>query len=172
MNKSVFFCGVGGQGKTTTANLIAPILDVPIIDGLSRGNPYPMGSEEGQNWLAREVGNKSAASLRGYHRKGVYCRTPIDVYAYSAAYGKGRLDYQSDIMKSWLNTKPRIVYFPYLFKIEDDGFRPTDDTLAMTVDSLILEVLDMYSIRNSSRIQIASNSVPEQRVKEIIEFLS
>ncbi|AWN04454.1 hypothetical protein PBI_GRAYSON_111 [Rhodococcus phage Grayson] len=170
--KSVFFTGVGGQGKTTTANLIAPILDVKIIDGISRSNPYPMGSEEGQNWLAREVCQRSIANVKGKYRSGVYCRTPIDVYAYSYAYNKGNLDYQKSLIEKWIKSKPKIVYFPYLFKIEDDGFRPTDDTLAMTVDSLILEELNRYSIRNSSCIHIASNSVPEQRAKEIIEFLS
>ena len=167
MNKSVFFTGAGGQGKTTTANLLSPIIKLPVVDGLSRGNPYPMGSDEGQYWLEETVWYECMSpELR------IHCRTPIDVYAYSKAYGTCSLDDMIYFMEAWLVKKPKIVYFPYLFKIEDDGFRPTDDTLAMTVDSLILEALDMYSIRNSSRIHIASNSVPEQRVKEIIEFLS
>lgn len=164
---SLFFTGVGGQGKTTTANLLSPIIKLPVVDGLSRKNPYPMGSDEGQDWLGMKVW------LNSVHRKSkIHCRTPIDVWAYSRVYGTGNILNQEAYVESWLKKKPTIVYFPYLFKIEDDGFRPTDDTLAMTVDSLILERLDMYSMRNSSRIHVASNSVPEQRVKEIIEFLS
>lgn len=165
--ESVFFTGTGGQGKTTTANLLSPIINIPIVDGLSRGNPYPMGSDEAQDWLGIKVWFNSIQK-----RPKIHCRTPIDVWAYSRAYGTGNLEYQEIYIESWLKKKPKIVYFPYLFKIEDDGFRPTDDTLAMTVDSFILEKLSTYSIRNSSCIHIASNSVPEQRAKEIIEFLS
>lgn len=166
--ESVFFTGAGGQGKTTTAKLIAPVVGLDIVDGLSRNNPYPMGSDEGQDWLGMTVWLKSV-----HPRPKIHCRTPIDVWAYSKVYGTGNITNQEKYLQSWLAKNPNVVYFPKFFSVENDGFRPTDESLAWQVDQWIQDVLYKYMQKDSDKVLRMARTLPEQRAKVVLShFLS
>lgn len=157
---TIFFCGSSGQGKTTTANLLNEATGLKVIDGISRSSVHKHGTDEHQQWLSKTIYRISMTE------KGIHCRTPLDVYAYTQAYGRYSPCDETNV-RFFSFKKPVMIYFPLLFKdIEDDGVRPTDLKLNETVDGYIKSALDRY---NFNYLALQGNS-PEERVQDILNY--
>lgn len=158
---TVFFTGSSGQGKTTTAKIVSERLQVPVWDGVSRSSPFEMGTREHQEYISNEVFARCTAY------DGVHTRTPIDVLAYTYVFGTGNYAKDGHHVFKFLSTHPKIVYFPMLLEVEDDGFRPTDIELTRKVDRHIQDTLHIYGVTYLT-LDLES---PEERAEKIITFV-
>lgn len=157
----IFFCGTGGQGKSTSARLLSDSLNLPVIDGISRSSPHKRGSLDHQAWTGQKV-HESVLN----NESGIYCRTIIDVNAYSDAMGL-HIKRNESLQDYWLLCQRTVIFFPLLFAPEDDGVRFTDQRFAEDVHISIKTRLDRsrvdyYTVKNES---------PEDRNKHILDFL-
>ena len=157
----VFFCGTGGQGKSTSARLLADSLDLPVIDGIVRSSPHKQGSQKHQEWSGEKV---QEAVLN--NDSGIFCRTIIDVNAYSDAMGH-YIKRNESLQDYWLLGQRTVIYFPLLLTPEPDGVRFTDQAFLEEVDASMKDRLDRsrvdyYTVKNES---------PEERNRHILDFL-
>lgn len=100
--------------------------------------------------------------------RGIHCRTPLDVAAYTKAYES--YSPMDDInSRLWAARKPCLIYIPLHFeKIEDDNNRPTDLEFNRKVDQEIQDSLARYNLKY---LTLSANS-PEERVQEILSYWS
>lgn len=156
--KAIYFTGSSGSGKTTTSELVAHRTGLKIFDGITRSSPFKMGTDENQQYVSRKIYSTCMSRL------GVHCRTPLDVYAYTQAFGL-RSPADEQHVKFFAKTNPFLVHFPVLGQIEDDGFRPTDREFNLQVDEHIRFMIKRY---NFNCLYLQSDSSPEERAGEII----
>lgn len=156
--KSIYFTGCSGSGKTTTGMLVAHRTGLGILDWVSRNSPHKMGTDENQRYISKKVYQRCMKQL------GVHTRTPLDVYAYTQAFGLYSPTDEQHIDLFRL-TNPFLVYYPILDHIEDDGFRPTDRKLNETVDEQIKLMIKRY---NFNCLFLSKDTSPEERADEII----
>lgn len=159
---SIYFCGASGQGKSSTANVVADILGLPVIDGVSRNSVHKFGTDVHQQWLSKTIYRMAMCEI------GIHCRTPLDVYAYTDAYDAYSPTDELNV-RFWSFTNPCVIYFPlYFTTIENDGQRPTDLAFNQHVDDTLQELLRRY---NFEYLTLSDNS-PEERAEEIIKYWS
>lgn len=161
---NVYLTGCSSQGKSLTARLIAKRLKLNVLDNISRSSAFKIDTKEHQMYMSETVYNSCITM-----HDTVYCRTPLDVYAYSMAYKSGRSILFEDRIraKCFAAGLIKVIYFPYLLPIEDDGFRPTDPAFNKRIDLSIKKQLEIYNI-DYYRVLLES---PEERVEHIIKFL-
>lgn len=157
----VFFCGTGGQGKSTSARLLSDSLNLPVIDGVSRSGTHKKGSLEHQEWVGQKIQDSVISN-----DNGIFCRTIIDVNSYSDAMGY-KIKRNESLEDYWLLGHRTVIYFPMLFVPEDDGVRFTDNDFNRRVDQSIKTRLDSTDIEYYT----VKNESPEIRNEKILDFL-
>lgn len=162
----VGFCGAGGTGKTTTAELLKDKLGLPFIPSVARDIFKRRGLTEASQ-RAMTVAEKldlqdELFTAREKQIKenpnGIYDRTSIDNLAYctwrceegmSEQYLRDKLDR----CKASCDLFDHIFYFPLYSSAKwqtqnnQDGFREDHYTGRFIIDSLVLGIIERMGIR-------------------------
>lgn len=165
MTDSIFFTGPSGTGKTTTARLMASEMAYSVIDNISRNSPYAheYGSIEHQMFVSESVWNHCRDSFNVIH-----CRTPLDVYAYSYAYGiKESQARDYDRVLQFADLGAPVIFFPLYWSPQVEKGRNSDMALNRVVEEVIMSaiedlMIDCYVVKNEST---------RDRVNNIFEYL-
>jgi hypothetical protein len=178
------FCGAGGTGKTTTAQLLSETHSVPLLPSSTRGVFKMLGLEteadqekldgEGRKHLQRSIQDTFYSSLMGYPR-GVSDRTPLDHWCYMLYYcGDYMSEEEVGVFRrrtaEGLKRFAYVFYFPLVtYPTHEDGMRKNGYGYRKAYDYLMqAAILDfgvqVYTMRRGQ--------TPQQHVEHIWQFLA
>ncbi len=184
LNGLIGFCGAGGTGKTTVANLLHESCGVPLVPSSTRGVFRMLNLEteadqekldaEGRKHLQRSIQDAYYRNLMGYP-KGVSDRTPLDHWCYMLFYCG---DYMSEEeVESFrkrtaegLKRFEYVFYFPLVtYPTHEDGMRKGGYGYRKAYDYLMRSaILDFGVPVYTMRV----NQTPEDRVSHIWNLLA
>ena len=174
------FVGSHGTGKTTTAKVVADLMDGTPLLSSSRevhDSGLPINKEATRlTQLMITVARANQAHLYSKYDREVFVadRTPFDSIAYTQYQidnvwdrepDLDRLyyDYSYDLARNSLGCYDKIFYFPPLSDIEDDGTRLADKEYQMIIDDRIKSLL--------YRLGVGEIAVPDGSVLERAHFI-
>lgn len=160
---NIYMTGASGTGKTTTANMLSEHYNLPVYPSITRNSPWPMGSVDHQVYIRNIMYN-----LTQTQDNTIFDRCPIDIIGYDVGY-KMKREFQRSmsLADAWIREKPIILYFPYFWEPEDDGFRPTDETLARCVDG----VISNYLWSREVEFLYMPNMSPRERLDLAVDYI-
>ena len=165
----IVFIGAHGTGKTTLANKLSELLNIPVVEsvareffrnwsimessGLINDTPNTRKSEVMQNILC----SQSHWDFMRWVNVGypiIMTRCPLDTIAYGFADDYVRDSVMSDNLNILKNDpefrkaieKSLFVYIPIEFDIENDGVRPTDKKYQKEVDGYMRTLMSCFDI--------------------------
>lgn len=178
------FCGAGGTGKTTVANLLHKEKQIPLVPSSTRGVFKMLGLEseaeqerldgEGRKHLQKSIQDAYYRNLQGFP-KGVSDRSPIDHWCYMLYYCG---DYMSEAEVAWYRDRTAeglkrfqyIVYFPLVtYPTHEDGMRKSGYGYRVAYDYLVQAALRDFGVAHYT---IRLNTTPEERVSQLWNLLA
>lgn len=189
MNPRIAFCGAGGTGKTTTANLlIEQGVDLPLLrsasrqvyekEGLTEDIVAKMPLEEAWELQFRIFDRKIKEDDNHQTSGFIADRSILDHFAYCLLYCVKVIpndEYpplELSVISKMKNSYSHIFYFPYgLFEVDSDGVRSDKKSWQSAIDFLILGFLNKWDI--SYTLACAEDKItnPQQRVDKIREVV-
>lgn len=179
----VGFCGAGGTGKTTTADLVSDMTGITRIPSSTRSVFKRLGleTEEAQEQLSGagrislQLGIQEAFfdSLRG-RKEGLTDRTPLDHWCYSLYYCGNWMDdtFSKDMRGRIVKALKRfshVFYFPLVtFPTQSDGMRKDGFGYRLCYDMLLRQALREFEV-NALTVRI--NVSAQDRAKQIAQYL-
>jgi hypothetical protein len=156
------FCGAGGTGKTTTAELLGKCTDLPVIPSTTRAVFKQLGLETeasqealdgpGRMHLQMAI-QENFFSMTKQYRIGISDRTPIDHWCYMLYYCGNTMTH-ADVeaarrrIKDCLRIFRYIFYFPLMtYPGQDDGMRKTGEGYRLSYDMLVRQALDDFQVK-------------------------
>lgn len=190
-NLRIAFTGPGGSGKTTLANEIALILDLPLITEqfrtAARSLNYDPKRHKYDKWLATELlgvalqaSHETAAQITGF----VSDRTVYDYLAYMVAFAQiNGAEYEEKasaaIMMRAITDKPDrydLIFYvpPFSDTLEDDGFRYQDSEDKRVEEGAMKDILNMASdkLRGDTILLTVESITLKDRIEEVIEKIN
>lgn len=156
-------CGASGTGKTTVAVMLSDHYHMPVYPSITRNSPWPMGSVEHQGYIRNKM-----HELTQTQDNTIFDRSPIDIAGYDIGYKMGDQYLKSmALAEEWAKTEPILLYFPLFWSPEFDGFRPTDMSLAKSVDGVISNFLGFNEVEHC----YMPNVSPEERFELAVEYI-
>jgi predicted ATPase len=187
----IVFIGSHGTGKSTLANELSRILDMPVVESVAR--------EAAKNFtLLEDAGvietNNIPESVRKNAYQKVICsmahwdfmrwvgadvpcimtRCPLDTIAYAMADKDIAGDTTSECLRNLQDDdefllaleRSLFVYLPIEFGIENDGVRPTDTDYQKQVDEAMRKLIYVFGIA-----PIVVSGTVDERLKSILKFI-
>lgn len=187
----IVFIGSHGTGKSTLANELSRILDMPVVESVAR--------EAAKNFtLLEDAGvietNNIPESVRKNAYQKVICsmahwdfmrwagaevpcimtRCPLDTIAYAMADKDITGDTTSECLRNLQDDdeflialeRSLFVYLPIEFGIENDGVRPTDTDYQKQVDEAMRKLIYVFGIA-----PIVVSGTVDERLKSILKFI-
>jgi ABC-type oligopeptide transport system ATPase subunit len=169
------FVGSHGTGKTTTAKVVAALMDGKALLSSSRevnASGLPINKEATRLTQLMITVARSNQAHTYSQRQGLFVadRTPFDSIAYTQyqmdniwdrdpALDKIYWDYSMELAMNSLSRYEKIFYFPPLPNLEDDGTRLAEKEYQAIIDDRIKSLL--YRI-GAGEIEIPEGSVLER----------
>lgn len=186
----IIFIGSHGTGKSTLANELSRILDMPVVESVAR--------EVTKNWAFLEnegvIENNIPETLRKNAYQKVLCsmafwdfmrwveadvpcimtRCPLDTIAYAMADKIITGDTVEECLKTLQDDdeflmaleRSLFIYLPIEFGIENDGVRPTDVEFQKQVDESMRKLIYAFGIAP----RVVSGTVDE-RLETILKYI-
>lgn len=177
------FVGAGATGKTTTLEVLQPLLGLPVYGSVVRGVFKERGvTEYAQNrmsendkWLLQKaIFDAKVAQEETITGDGLLDRTPVDHLAYcmyrcSAHIHDTQFKELMGQAERMMDTYTHIFYFPIYDwpKDEDDDFRETGLSYRWAIDRIMFGLLDTLGVE----FHIMANCSPAERAQGIISLL-
>lgn len=176
------FIGTGGTGKTTTIDLLRPMLEeagiqVPYLGSVTRQVWEKWGAVESDQdrWTPEqklefqmEVFRTRMAAEEEMDHHFISDRTLIDHSAYAIfrcydAMTDAQFDKMLDDLVDNVQGYDRLFYFPITFVPEADGLRQTGEAVRTAIDYIMRGLID----DNDIEVHTVGTGTPEARAAEV-----
>lgn len=179
----IAFCGAGGTGKTTVANLLKDELGLTFAPSVVRSvmeewkvteaTLHKLSANQ-RAQLQYEIYARKEQHDREHKKKVIFDRTLADHYAYNLIYAGG-VDLTPQFLRDIrdraieaLKAYSVVIYAPiFEWDIGHDGFRNTNEVNRRLVDSIIHDCL----FRSSIEFVTLRDESPAKRVEHILSWM-
>lgn len=187
----IIFIGSHGTGKSTLANELSKILDMPVVESVAREasknfmlleNEGVISSKDVPESIRKNAYQKVLCSMALWDFMRWVCadvpcimtRCPLDTVAYAMA---DRLILRETVSECFdalqdddefqhALQRSLFVYIPIEFGIENDGVRPTDVNFQKQVDEAMRKLLYIFGIT-----PLAVTGTVDERLESILNFV-